>query len=104
MTQIPQMSISAFRDELAADSNLLVIDVRENDEVAAQPMEGVDFHHIPMGEIPAHVHELPKEKHLVIFCRSGGRSQRVAEFLNANGFPRVSNLAGGMMAWSEQNS
>lgn len=103
MGNIPQLDIAAFRTALAEDSAMLVIDVRENEEVEAQPMEGVSVHHIPMGEIPQHVHELPKDKHLVIFCRSGGRSQRVAEYLNANGFTNVSNLAGGIIAWS-QNS
>lgn len=103
MSNIPQMNINAFREALAEDSELLVIDVREDDEVAAQPMEGVEVHHIPMGEIPQHMNELPKEKHIVIFCRSGGRSQRVAEYLNANGFTNVSNLAGGIIAWSQHS-
>jgi adenylyltransferase/sulfurtransferase len=35
-------------------------------------------------------------------CKSGGRSQRVAEFLQQNGYPKVANLAGGILAWATE--
>ena len=55
---------------------------------------------IPMKQIPEHVTTLPKDKHLLIHCHHGGRSMRVTQFLRANGFSAVSNVAGGIDAWS----
>ena len=53
-----------------------------------------------MRQIPEHVGALPKDKHLLIHCHHGGRSLRVTQFLRANGYDRVSNVAGGIDAWS----
>ena len=39
---------------------------------------------------------------MIVQCRSGSRSQRVAEFLKLAGYPRVVNLAGGILAWSDE--
>jgi adenylyltransferase/sulfurtransferase len=39
---------------------------------------------------------------VVVHCRSGARSQRIAEFLKQAGYPRVVNLAGGIQAWSDE--
>ena len=57
---------------------------------------------IPMRQIPERLGDLPREKHLLIHCHHGGRSLRVTEYLRAQGFPRVSNVAGGIEAWAEQ--
>ena len=54
--------------------------------------------HIPMGEIPARLDDLPEGDPLIVTCRVGGRSARVAAWLNANGFDAV-NMAGGMGEW-----
>ena len=43
---------------------------------------------------------LPKDKHLLIHCHHGGRSLRVTEYLRINGYSAVSNVAGGIDAWS----
>jgi adenylyltransferase/sulfurtransferase len=63
-------------------------------------IEGAE--HIPMRQIPEHVGSLPKDKRLLIHCHHGGRSLRVTEFLRARGYPAVSNVAGGIDAWSER--
>jgi rhodanese-related sulfurtransferase len=56
--------------------------------------------HIPMGEISDRVAELDRKKEIVVICRSGGRSAQVAQFLERQGFEKVFNLAGGILAWS----
>jgi adenylyltransferase/sulfurtransferase len=50
--------------------------------------------------LPARAGELDKNAEIVIHCKSGGRSQKASEFLAQNGFKNVSNLAGGITAWS----
>lgn len=78
-----------------------VIDVRENWEYE---MDHVTKENIPMGEIPGRVDELSasKEDELVICCRSGGRSGNITMFLSSQGFTKVTNLQGGMLAWKAE--
>jgi len=56
--------------------------------------------HIPMGDVPERLSEIPKDRDVVVYCHSGARSLMVADFLAENGFPRVANLTGGIDAWS----
>ena len=52
---------------------------------------------------PSHVEVLnDRDREIVVQCRSGGRSQRIAEFLQQSGYPNVKNLAGGILAWADQ--
>lgn len=78
--------------------DVVLIDVREPDEVARCRIAGTE--HIPMRQIPERVGALPKDKHLLIHCHHGGRSLRVTQFLRANGYDAVSNVSGGIDAWS----
>jgi rhodanese-related sulfurtransferase len=82
----------------AADvpDDAVVLDVREDDEWVAGHIEGAT--HIAMGEVPARLDDLPEGDPLYVTCRSGGRSARVAAWLNQNGFDAV-NVRGGMGEW-----
>jgi rhodanese-related sulfurtransferase len=55
-----------------------------------------------MREIPARLSELDASAPIVVMCHAGGRSRRVAEFLQQNGFSNVFNLKGGIDAWSTE--
>lgn len=79
--------------------DVVLIDVREPHELELCHISGA--RHIPMRQIPEHVGELPKDKHLLIHCHHGGRSLRVTQYLRANGYEAVSNVAGGIDAWSQ---
>ncbi|MFC4553645.1 rhodanese-like domain-containing protein [Georgenia faecalis] len=72
-----------------------LLDVREQDEWDAG--HAPDAVHIPLGELPARVDELP-EADLIVVCRSGGRSARATAWLARAGF-EARNLDGGMKAW-----
>jgi rhodanese-related sulfurtransferase len=85
-----------LRDESRAAPVLL--DVREPDEFSAYRIEGARL--IPMRTIPARLHELDRRADTVMICRSGARSYHAGLFLKQNGFERVYNLAGGVVAWS----
>lgn len=77
-----------------------IIDVREPYELDICQIEGA--RHIRMREIPEHVGTLPRDKHLLILCHSGGRSRRVTDFLRTRGLNAVSNISGGIDAWAEE--
>jgi sulfur-carrier protein adenylyltransferase/sulfurtransferase len=84
----------------AAPDRTVIIDVREPYELEICHVEGAE--HIPMRQIPERVDALPRDKHLLILCHSGGRSRRVTEFLRARGLNAVSNIAGGIDAWADE--
>src|SRR5262249_37576689 len=58
--------------------------------------------HIPMDDIPARVHELDSRDDMVVYCKVGGRSARVLQFLRQAGFQKAKNLRGGIDAWSRE--
>lgn len=77
----------------------LLVDVREQNEYDEVHAEGATL--IPLSEFEARHAELPKDRPLVMICRSGARSARAGEFLEAQGYGDVSNLSGGTNAWVE---
>ena len=78
----------------------LLLDVREPYEVALCAL--ANSQHIPMRQIPENLGNIPKERIILVLCHVGARSLRVTQFLRANGYPRVTNIAGGIDAWAEQ--
>jgi rhodanese-related sulfurtransferase len=78
----------------------LLLDVREPSEVAAASVSGSQT--TPMRQIPETLTSLPQDRTILVLCHSGGRSLRVTQYLRANGFDKVSNVAGGIVAWAEQ--
>jgi rhodanese-related sulfurtransferase len=83
-------------DAVGAQSK--VLDVREDYEWEAGHIEGAT--HIPLDQLPEQLNELDPDQDLHVICRSGGRSQRAAQWLVANGYSAV-NVSGGMGAWIE---
>lgn len=75
----------------------VLLDVRENDEWAAG--HAPDAVHVPMSELTGRLADVPQGEPLYVICRSGGRSERVTQYLNANGWEAV-NVAGGMSVWA----
>jgi sulfur-carrier protein adenylyltransferase/sulfurtransferase len=96
---IPQMSVQEFKRRRDAGDDVFLLDVREPFEYQIAEIGG---HLIPINDLPDRVDELNPEKEIVVHCKSGGRSQRAAEFLAKNGFSRLHNLAGGITAWANE--
>jgi len=87
-----------LRRLLDAGHPLVLLDVREPEEVALVRLDGAV--HIPMGEIPGRLHELDPDADIVVYCHHGIRSANVAAFLLRRDFASVANLSGGIDAWS----
>src|SRR4051795_2089699 len=96
---IPQMTVKELKQRLDAGEDLQLIDVREPYEFQIAQIGGKL---IPQNDVPQRLAEIDRDREVVVHCRSGARSQRIAEFLNQNGYPRVANLAGGILAWSDE--
>ncbi|MEX1001708.1 MAG: rhodanese-like domain-containing protein [Crocinitomicaceae bacterium] len=86
----------------AVNSGSIFVDVREPYEVE-EVAYGVNHLHIPLGDIQQRMDELPKDKQIIIGCRSGKRSMNACMFLKMQGYESVKNLEGGMIAWLEND-
>jgi phage shock protein E len=82
---------------LREQPDVMILDVREQDEWDAGHIPGAVF--MPMGQVPDRLSEIPKDKTVIVQCRSGNRSSQVTDFLVQQGFTNVHNMAGGIKAW-----
>jgi rhodanese-related sulfurtransferase len=94
---IREISVDDLEHRHAAEESFILLDVREREELAQASIPWATW--IPMGEIPTRMGELPRDTQIICMCHHGSRSERVAEFLAANGYDAV-NLTGGIDAWS----
>ena len=84
---------------LTNGEELVLIDVREPYEWEAGHLDAAT--HIPLAQVPQRLADIPKDKEVVMICRSGGRSGRAQEYLmQQHGYTRVKNLIGGMQGWA----
>jgi adenylyltransferase/sulfurtransferase len=77
-----------------------LLDVRNPEEWAITRLEGATL--IPLPELDRRYPELPVDQEIVVYCRSGGRSAKAADFLRMKGYRNVKNLPGGTLRWSDE--
>ncbi len=84
---------------LAAESNLLLIDVREPQEADIVSIPGSVL--VPKGRFAetAVIESLPRDRSIILYCKSGARSADVLSSLKAHGLENVRHLDGGVLAW-----
>lgn len=99
MPDIGEMTPGELKVRVDRGDRILILDVREPQEIAIAPFPGTT--HIPMGDVTSRLAELDPEQETLVVCHHGIRSAQVAMYLARMGFERVSNLAGGIDAWSE---
>jgi adenylyltransferase/sulfurtransferase len=87
-------------ERLARGDDFDLIDVREEYEWEICRIDGAKL--VPLSTFPAAVASLDPSREIVVQCKVGGRSARVAALLVQSGFPRVSNLVGGITRWSDE--
>ncbi|MBD3224229.1 MAG: hypothetical protein GF313_05830 [Caldithrix sp.] len=94
-------SASAEEAKKLWESDTVFIDVREREEneQARIPQSTL----LPLSEINQRFEEIPKDRQVVMYCRTGNRSGYLIEILQANGYNNLINLDGGIVAWYEQN-
>lgn len=79
---------------------VVILDVREPWEYQQSHIESSV--HIPMGQMPQRHNELNPEEEIVVMCHHGMRSLQVSQYLEKMGFKNISNLSGGIDAWSRE--
>jgi len=92
-----EINVQELKQKLDADHSFLFVDVREPDEYEAYNL-GATL--IPLGTIPERLDEFgDKSSEIIVHCKSGGRSQRAQQYLEAQGFKNVINVSGGATAY-----
>jgi rhodanese-related sulfurtransferase len=94
------IEVQELKKRLDQGERVALIDVRE-------PYEHEEFNiggeNLPLGEIMSWSESLqvPRDTEIVVYCRSGNRSEMAQSFLASRGFTAVRNLTGGIIAWKK---
>ena len=89
-----------LKKKLDAGETPLIVDVREPNEYQINRIAGSTL--IPLGELPRRYQELPRDREIILQCKTGARSGRAQDFLKSVGFARVKNLKGGIRDWIDK--
>ena len=87
-----------FQSEVENHSDKLLIDVREPFEFKGGNIPGSS--NIPLSQFRGRLGEIPKDKSIFLYCKSGMRSKSAAQILIKNGYVKLAHLQGGIGAWS----
>lgn len=92
--------VTADQAAKTRDQGAFILDVRE-------PSEWIQFHIpgatlIPLGELPNRLNEVPKDREVVVVCRTGNRSAQGRDILLSAGFTKVTSMTGGVTQWQAQ--
>lgn len=96
---VTEIQATELKQRLDAGENLFLLDVRDESEYEISNIGGTL---IPLAELPERVNELDSSREIITVCKMGPRGARAVQLLRKSGFTRVSNLTGGIHAWSER--
>jgi molybdopterin/thiamine biosynthesis adenylyltransferase/rhodanese-related sulfurtransferase len=97
---VPEISATELKAKFDRGDEFVLVDVREPFEYDICRIPGSRL--IPLGQIPSRMSELDSADEIVLQCKSGARSARALKLLQEAGFSKLSNLDGGIMAWSDE--
>lgn len=99
---LPEISVVEARQRLAGPQPPRLVDVREENEFAFAHIAGAEL--LPLSQWPAIASEKLTDpaQPILVLCHHGMRSARAGEFLLHHGFTDVTNIAGGIDAWSAE--
>ena len=90
--------VKELLDEDDDEDKPILLDVREVSEHQFCRIEGSVL--IPMSEMKERYSEVPKDRLVLVYCHHGMRSMQVVRYLRTRGWSKVSNVRGGIDAWS----
>ena len=91
-----------LREWLASEEPPYLLDVRQPHEWEIVNLEADGAVLIPLDELDDRLDELPTDREIVVYCRTGARSANAAQMLVEEGFAGVFNLVGGIHAWADE--
>lgn len=97
-SRIKQINTHELRTAyLTNKSGKVFIDVRTKQEFKEKHIKGFENH--PLQNLETRLNKVPKDKEVVVVCRSGARSASACKILTNNGYKDVTNVSGGTDAW-----
>lgn len=100
MIELPEITTLELRKILAEGFEGILLDVREQDEYMMAHIEGSEL--LPLSGWPASAHKLPRDAKYYVHCAAGMRSAKAGVWMLQNGFTDVTNVAGGMKQWLQE--
>jgi rhodanese-related sulfurtransferase len=98
-THLPT-EVSVAQAAKLRDQGAFILDVREQSEWDQFHIPGATL--IPLGELPNRLNEVPKDKTVVVVCRTGHRSAQGRDILLNAGFTQITSMTGGITEWQAQ--
>ena len=95
---IRQISATELKIRIQDEPHLFLLDVREPNEFDYASIKNSVL--IPLNQVPQRLGELDPQQDIVVICHHGVRSRQACMYLVSSGFNNVSNLTGGIDAWS----
>jgi molybdopterin/thiamine biosynthesis adenylyltransferase/rhodanese-related sulfurtransferase len=95
-----EITVEELKRRLDQGEDLFVLDVRNPEEFQICRIPGTTL--LPLPELPQRFRELPAERELIVHCKSGMRSAKAIGFLKQQGFRKLKNLKGGILAWADR--
>ena len=95
-----EIDVVQLKAKLDSGEKFTLLDVREPNEYAICSIPGAKL--VPLSEFAQHLGEFDKDEQLILHCRSGVRSGKACGILRQAGFTNVTNVAGGILAWSDR--
>lgn len=99
-SHVPHITAEELKAKLDRGDDFILLDVREPFEYDICRIPGSRL--IPLGQLPSRMSELDSAEEIVLQCKSGARSARALKLLQEAGFGKLSNLEGGIHAWSDK--
>jgi len=88
---------------LVADNNATLIDIREKYELDICKVCQIKGMHIPMGEVLNKIEDFPKDKEIILMCKTGQRAEALANFLEVeHNYSNIGIMKNGIMGWIEE--
>lgn len=95
--QYTDVSVQQAR-EMIDSGDVLILDVRTQEEYNAGHIKNSTL--IPVQVLDKRLNELPRDKKILVYCRSGSRSAQASQILVNNGFKEIYNMKGGITDWT----
>ncbi len=95
----PKASLTVEEAYALTQKGVLLIDVREPDEVAEVAYRVKNYRNVPLSQLANRLQDIPRDQQVILACRSGNRSRRAYDMLVAQGYQNLANMEGGMLAW-----
>lgn len=95
---VKEIDADELHARIEAGEDIALLDIRSDAEVAQGILPTAE--HLAMHLIPLRMHDLPKDRDVVLYCRSGARSYHACNYLGQQGIDNVINLRGGIIAWA----